>query len=115
MNALDKAEDLTKYTIDITDNQKYFPKKRRFTFVDRIQNLALDICDSLVQANETSKTETDIRRSYQRKALSDVKRLKFLVRFSCDKGFIDVRQLGIWSKKILDVQNMTAAWYKRSK
>ena len=38
MIVFDKAEELIDYTITTTDNYKYFAKKRRFTFVDRMQN-----------------------------------------------------------------------------
>lgn len=114
MNVLDKAEDLAAYTIKLTDNTNYFPKKRRFTFSDRMQNLALDICDYLIQTNDTPKEEVETRREYQRAALSCVKRLKFFVRLSCDLEFINARQLGVWGKKLVDVQNMTASWYKKT-
>lgn len=32
-----KAKDLAKYTMKVTDNPKRFPKKYRFTFVNRMQ------------------------------------------------------------------------------
>lgn len=43
MLVLKKAEDLIDYTFTMTDNTDRFPKKTRFTFVNRMQNLALDI------------------------------------------------------------------------
>jgi hypothetical protein len=114
MVVFDKAEELIDYTITITDNHKYFAKKRRFTFVDRMQNLAIDIYDNLLRTNEAPKKQIEQRRSFQLKALSDIKVLQFLVELSCSRGFIDERQLGIWSKKISDVKNLTAAWYKKT-
>ena len=37
-----KAKDLIKYTFDITDSRK-FPKKARFTFVNRFQDKVIVI------------------------------------------------------------------------
>ena len=115
MVVFDKAEELIDYTITITDNYKYFAKKRRFTFVDRMQNLALDIYDNLLEANEIEKNEVTERLKLQRRALINIKKLQWLVEYSCKRNFIDERQLGIWSRKIFDVKNLTAAWYKKTK
>lgn len=46
-----KAKDLIKYTFDITDSRK-FPKKARFTFVNRLQDKVLAVYDQLLEANE---------------------------------------------------------------
>ena len=52
MKVFDKAQILIEYTINITDNTNRFPKKARFTFVDRMQNLVLDVYTKLSMANE---------------------------------------------------------------
>lgn len=43
MKVFDRARALIGYTMTITDNIKRFPKKTRFTFIDRMQNMTLDI------------------------------------------------------------------------
>ena len=43
MKVFDKAVELIDYTIIITDSKSRYPKKARFTFVDRMQNTTLDV------------------------------------------------------------------------
>ena len=46
-----KTKDLIDYTFKIREGKK-FPKKARFVFVNRIQNLALNIYEELLIINE---------------------------------------------------------------
>lgn len=45
-----KAMDLAEHTIRITSNCNRYPKKYRFTLVDKMQNVALDIYELLDDA-----------------------------------------------------------------
>lgn len=57
MKVFERATTLIDYTITITENTDRFPKKTRFTFVDRLQNMTLDIYRKLSKANELAENQ----------------------------------------------------------
>ena len=116
LQILPVAADLIDYTLNLTDNKNHFPKKIRFTIVNRIQERVLSIYEKLLEANEIFPicNETDrIRRlELQRAALTDCKMLLFYIELSRKRGYIDKGSFEYWTKKTLDVKFMSAAWYK---
>lgn len=116
LHVLPVAADLIDYTLNLTDNKNHFPKKIRFTIVNRIQERVLSIYEKLLEANEIFpiRNETDrIRRlELQRAALTDCKMLLFYIELSRKRGYIDKGSFEYWTKKTLDVKFMSAAWYK---
>lgn len=48
-----KAKALAKHTLQITSNCNRYPKKYRFSLVDKMQNKALEIYEYLHEANRT--------------------------------------------------------------
>lgn len=68
---LEKANELGEYIFLVTDNA---PKKYRFTFVARMQNIMLDVTENLYKANyinlsyQNTEAFRKVRRSYQEKA-----------------------------------------------
>lgn len=116
LHVLPVASNLIDYTLDLTDNAKRFPKKVRFSVVNRIQDRVLSIRDNLVDANEIYpiRTERDRvdRLVFQRNALTDCKKLLFLIELSKKRGYIDRGTFERWTKLTLDVKFMAAAWYK---
>ena len=48
-----KAKDLAKYTLEKTSNCNHYPKKFRFSLVDKMQNKSLEIYECLLEANRT--------------------------------------------------------------
>lgn len=112
MIVFDRAKKLIDYTLDMTDSTKRYSKKRRFTYVDRMQNMTLDIYRMLSNANKKPVNE---RRDLQDSAMSEIDLLLFFVERSLKKGFIDKRQCELWTKKALDVKYLTAAWKKSAK
>jgi hypothetical protein len=116
LHVLPVVADLIDYTLNLTDNANHFPKKIRFTIVNRIQERVLSIYENLLEANEIFpiRNETDrIRRlELQRAALTDCKMLLFYIELSRKRGYIDKGSFEYWTKKTLDVKFMSAAWYK---
>lgn len=116
LHVLPVASKLIDYTLDLTDNTKHFPKKVRFTIVNRIQDRVLSIRDNLVDANEIFPILTERDRAdrlvFQRNALTDCKKLLFLIELSKKRGYIDQGTFEHWTKLTLDVKFMAAAWYK---
>jgi hypothetical protein len=107
-----KAKDLIEYTFCMTESTKRFPKKTRFTFVNRMQNLSLDIYSKLLKINEMPVSQ---RKEHQIDVLSDIKVLLFLIELTKQKGYINSKQSVIWTKRVLDVKNLTAAWMTKTK
>lgn len=111
MTVFKKAKDLIEYTITMTDSTKRFPKRTRFTFVNRMQDLALGVYAKLLKTNELPVNQ---RKPLQIDILSDLDILLYLVELSLNKGYIDARQSALWTGRALDVKYLTAAWMKKS-
>lgn len=110
-----KAKDLVKHTFEMT-NEKRFPKKYRFTIVNRLQDLTIDIFQFIQEANELDLADPQEyrERNYdQKKALTKCKLVLFLLELSLEKGLISSDQCAAWTKKVTDVKYMTAAWKKQ--
>lgn len=116
LHVLPVASKLIDYTLDLTDNTKHFPKKVRFTIVNRIQDHVLSIYEKLLAANEIypiQNEEDKVRRlSLQRDALTACKMLLFFIELSKKRGYIDTGTFDYWTKITLDVKFMAAAWHK---
>lgn len=48
-----KAKDLAEHTLRVTSNCNRYPKKYRFSLVDKMQIKSMDIYESLMEANRT--------------------------------------------------------------
>lgn len=107
-----KAKDLVEYTIIMTDSNKRFPKKVRFSFVNRMQDLSLGIYSKLLKTNEMPINK---RKPIQIDILSDINILLFLVELSEKKRYINKKQVTFWTKLATDVKYMTAAWMNKTK
>lgn len=116
LHILPVASNLIDYTLELTDNVKHFPKKVRFSIVNRIQDRVLEIRDDLVDANEIypiiDEQDRIDRLKLQRRALTGCKKLLYLIELSKKRGYIDKGTFDYWTKLTLDVKFMTAAWYK---
>ena len=111
LTAQQKSEELIDYTFIMTDSDKRYSKKHRFTFVDRMQNIALDIHLGTVKANETP---VSTRKHLQVNVLSDIEVLMALIEISFKRNFINDKQCQLWTNKVLDVKRLTAAWMQRT-
>lgn len=115
-----KAKDLANYTLKITDNAKRFPKKYRFTFVNRMQNLSLDIYELINTANELNtndKIGLEQRLRLQNQAITKCKTLLFLINlcYKNEKIALNERQAIAWAKYVVNVKNMTIKWHNQDK
>lgn len=113
-----KAKDLVKHTFMMTNSDKRFPRKYRFTLVNRMIDRALEIYDLIEDANEldlADPQEYRERRYEQKKALTKCKQLLFLIEVAAERERITKEQCEAWSRCVLDVKNMTATWRKRDR
>lgn len=114
LTAVTKAKDLLNHTLWASN--KVFPKSVRFTLSQRMETAALDILQDLIEANEIyprSPEEAAKRTGLQQEALTKCKVLLNLLDIALERGYIDIRRCEDWTKKILDVKNLTASWKKK--
>lgn len=117
-NVIVKAKDLVKHTFTITNSTERFPKKYRFTLVNRIQDKAIEIYECAIEANELDLRDAHEfreRQKLQATALTYCKELLFFIELSQEMGFISMSSSEYWSKMALEVKYMITAWKKRDK
>lgn len=79
LSVISAAKDLCSYIVIVTQKS---PKHFRYTFVTRIQNLALSVIEELYRANDVFVMRGDTaaqreRLSHQRKVLTDLRLLAY--------------------------------------
>jgi len=84
-----------------------FPKDKRFTLGDRIQNLALDVLEALIEA-----TYTRDRTIYLRRANLGIEKLRFLLRLATDLKVLDRRRYEFAARTLDETGRSVGAWAK---
>lgn len=84
-----------------------FPKKVRFTLSSRIDNLALDLVEYLVEAQFTRERKAPIR-----KANLTLDKLRILLRIAHNLTFLPHKQYEYANRQIDEVGRMLGAWGK---
>lgn len=111
-----KAKELAKHTLILTSNCNRYPKKWRFSLVDKMQNKALKIYEYLHEANRTDlKMYARERSELQTKAITMCDQLLFYIELSHQIGIINIKSMEYWSKMVTDVKHMAIAWRSRDK
>ena len=115
MGVIVKAKDLMKHSFVMTANTDRFPKKYRFSICARIENLSIDIYESLVRANECDVTDAEqrrIREECQRNAIVSCKTLNSLIELAHDLKAIELqsKSVAFWGGLVVEVKRMAAAW-----
>lgn len=87
-----------------------FPKRIRFTFSQRIENLALDIVEDLVQA-QYSKRKTELLRRIN----LNLEKLRILVRICFEMRHLSGNQYEYASRQINEAGSMVGGWLKQQK
>ena len=111
-----KAKDLAEHTLRITSNCNRYPKKYRFSLVDKMQNKSLDIYESLTEAIRTDLTNYKRERSeLQTKAITYCDELLFYIELSYKLNIINDKSMEYWSKMVSDIKHMAIAWRSKDK
>ena len=106
-----KAKDLAKHTLQVTSNCNRYPKKFRFSLVDKMQNKSMEIYEALMEANRTSIFDYRRERSeLQTRAITYCDELLFYIEMSHELGIINMDKVEYWSKMVTDVKRMAIAW-----
>ena len=111
-----KAKDLCEHTLRITSNCNRYPKKFRFSLVDKMQVKALEIYEYLYEANRTDLKDYARERSeLQTKAITHCDELLFYIELSHKLNIINVQSMEYWSKMVTDIKHMSIAWRSKDK
>lgn len=84
-----------------------FPRSQKFLLGDRIQSLALDVLENLVEA-------TDSRRPASALAAANLKleKLRFLFRLAADLRHLDARRYEFAARAIDEIGRLVGGWLK---
>ena len=107
MAVIVKAKCLMEHSFKMTANTKHFPKKYRFSIGARIENLAIEIYESLVRANEM---QGDERLTNQQNAIIACKVLNSMIELSYKTVQLAMNSVEYWGGLVVEVKRMTVAW-----
>ena len=111
-----KAQALAEHTLRVTSNCNRYPKKYRFSLVDKMQNRSLEIYECIMEANRTDLRYFKRERSeLQTRAITYCDQLDFYIELSHKLGIINEKSMEYWSKMVTDVKYMTIAWRTEDK
>ncbi len=85
-----------------------FPKKSRFTFSDRLNNLALDMVDDLVDARYTKNKVITLQRANLR-----VERIRILMRICYELRYVSHDSYKHSARSLNEVGKMLGGWVKQ--
>lgn len=104
------SEFLCCHTLKITNNLNNFPKKYRFTLVDRILSITFDIHDKICDANNTFCKDERIR--YLDEVISCCRKLKFYIRLTYEV-LSPKCSVVYWDNLVSNIETQVVNW-KRS-
>lgn len=107
------AENLVKYTLEITSNEKNFPKRYRWCLTSKIVDSSVAMFSDLVRANTirvTTPEDKILRRNYQVRALAEIGNLLALMQIAYDVFDIDGDRVEYWTRLIINEQAAIREW-----
>ena len=111
-----KAKDLAEHTLRVTSNCNRYPKKYRFSLVDKMQIKSLNIYEALMEANRTDlEDHKRDRLELQTRAITYCDELLFYIELSYKLNIINDKSMEYWSKMVSDIKHMTIAWRSKDK
>ena len=111
-----KAKDLAEHTLRITSNCNRYPKKYRFSLVDKMQINSMEIYEFLMEANRTDiRTYKRERSELQTRAITHCDELLFYIELSFKLNIINEKSMVYWSKMVSHIKHMTIAWRTKDK
>ncbi len=84
LKVIQKAKELATHTLKVTSNANRYPKKYRFSLVDKMQNKSMEIYEMLFEANRTDiknyKRDRLAQMMFRTKAVSHKKKSHILTK-----------------------------------
>jgi 23S rRNA-intervening sequence protein len=84
-----------------------FPKSHKFTIGDRIETIALDVLEALIEATYTKE-----RTQHLRQANLGIEKLRFLLRLAGDLRLLDRRRYEHAARTLDDTGRLVGGWMK---
>lgn len=85
-----------------------FPKRMRFTLADRIDHLAIDVAENLVEARYTKDRGSILKNMNLR-----LEKIRILLRLSHDQGCLAHGAYEYASKVLYEIGSMIGGWHKQ--
>ncbi len=85
-----------------------FPKRVRFTLANRIDNLALDLVEELIEARYTRNKQGTLKQANLR-----LEKLRLLLRISCEQHYLSHQAYEYAIRAINEVGRMLGGWLKQ--
>ena len=85
-----------------------FPKRVRFTFVERINNLALDLVEDLIEAQYSRNKQLILKQANMK-----LEKLRVLLRLSQEQAYLSNKSYHYAIKQIDEVGRMLGGWMKQ--
>jgi hypothetical protein len=116
LDVITKAKKMTVHTVTVTNNTELFPKRYRLTITDKIVNKAFEIFTLLYEANEIYPRDArdyEERKRNQRRAMACCRTMVAMIDISKELFHLPADKVAYWTKLVVEVRYMTAAWYKK--
>jgi 23S rRNA-intervening sequence protein len=84
-----------------------FPKSHKFTIGDRIETIALDVLEELIEATYTREHTQHLRR-----ANLGIEKLRFLLRLAADLRLLDRRRYEHAARTLDETGRLVGGWMK---
>jgi 23S rRNA-intervening sequence protein len=84
-----------------------FPKSHRFTIGDRIETIAIDVLEALIEATYTRE-----RTQHLRRANLGIEKLRFLLRLAADLRVLDRRRYEYAARTLDETGRLIGGWMK---
>ena len=110
---LTEAIRLAAYTVQITANEKNFPKRHRWQLTQHIVNEAITIVACIRRANAMRPTEPDearYRRKQQRKAYAHAESMLTLMEIAYVAFNVPDDRVEHWTGMVVNVETLLRAW-----
>ena len=104
--ALQKAYDLVVWLVPTLEK---FPRGQRFLLGDRIESVALDVMDGLIEATYTREVGVPLRRVNLL-----LEKLRFMIRMAKDLHYLDLRRYEFAARAVDDIGRLVGGWIKGS-
>jgi hypothetical protein len=84
-----------------------FPKSHKFTMGDRVETIALDVLEALIEATYTRE-----RAQHLRRANLGIEKLRFLLRLAADLTMLDRRRYEHAARTLDETGRLIGGWMK---
>ena len=106
---------MIKYTLQMVENEKIFPKKSRWNLCSRIMDTCLDSAIKITQSNKIQpKNIEDAKRrlELQNDVIMNFEALWCLMTIAYESYSIPSHKIEVWCNLLLDAEDKTTAWHK---